>query len=1389
MSRVVVVTDGIQGPAGPGVLVRTTAQWDADDRVLALGRLGYDSDTDTLKVGDGSTAWSGLPGISGEGGGTGTGLPPFGIENDNHLLKVNVTRELVDNEVTGVETDTAFAVEELALIMSPTAGLAEFIVQVPWDTAPPFPLPADLPAVPFPAWLLESTSPDADIEFMPAVYSFDLEVGTKVVGFEATVSLDFPGVATVFAVAPDNSMLNGWFGNPFSSSGITFEVEELSPTSFLLRGWFDSELDIVNGDEIRLAIVANSLDGSRHVLELADFKLKSLRTSDAEVVWASQGHLTTIVATSVAGANANFGEDNYEWVDEEFFSCVYLSAASVGSYMIFEDFDELGIMNPKLYRCTRPGYFEYAPLQPTNAGMLVHAAIDLRVPPEDSVHMASHRINTMVSSSWVYTSHDGATFRLYPLGGAASLEGALQDRSVPLRVLSYLSEDLLVLSGATFSGDKSTITGLVNTSFLFPHGKNIILVRLNGQDTRVPVFYYVNEDGTEATRAVDIAVSSEFAGTLVYCSSVVHEGSAAFGRPGLFQITRNPDTASGASLDALADHSLDLSEFLTSDDVADFLTEGDLPQEVVEVTNVLASGNPHPVIPVDGTFSGNTFGPSLSPGNKVLICGTNAGVYTVTASGPWEPVTLNHDAIVFCAGNHPDSGGPWFGNSLWRPDGVPLDAYKTGRSVYQVLRSPIFTDDANPVVGNCPPNDWGIAHSTDTLVLSDQHYGRGWGPYSGVWYTPPPEAPDAPWIFKGRPSVVRYRRSPYGPVACDMNTWNISGAKADWEANGLWQGFLGKGYFPDGMLFIWHGTPTGGTYDDYDVATERNSYSAVKAVIGNNSIFNVGHPLRGTLTLDSWNLVAGDFVLIPDGMAHGVWEARPDGDPWIWQGTPLTVISLYQHQMRPSSELGNIGRSMWILSPGWGYWEASTTDAGYFEVDAVVSHFEGVIDFDGMTEQEYKDAGIALNQKVLMVGSGWSGLAGVWATPSTYGAPLVQVATARAVSMVVNKCNTKGLVIGSAYGHNQRGDMWRRNENNMFERDYTIFRERVCVAVDVVSSSLADTSPASGTLNPVTFGAEVDDLVLFDKNYYHPGIWRAKSVGTPWERYHNDQASFARLKSDNSLYQNDMGIMSHADYSAGIISGEITNPFWKKVSDGPSTAPDPLLFDYTFTSPGTYINGVVGTTPVIDQEQILFVRFGQAFKKIRVEIHGRLKGYMQPDWPDPTWSPGDVGYYSPAKQLGVHINFERNSGWEWRLADYAPTLGGYGSLPVVSDFQTDSSLYAATPTDPGFQKVVFEIEGETVTAPGLGGFDRTWFSAQLTSMSSNLPGYGTASSYSYPATYEAESGFVQVNGVGDLVLDPDPPDGISDITISIGDYYGGVLFEEGTNIKIYGYND
>jgi Major tropism determinant N-terminal domain len=61
----------------------TAAEWTAVNPVLAEGELAYETDTDKMKVGDGTTNWIGLPytssggGNGGGDGGNGTDIHPF----------------------------------------------------------------------------------------------------------------------------------------------------------------------------------------------------------------------------------------------------------------------------------------------------------------------------------------------------------------------------------------------------------------------------------------------------------------------------------------------------------------------------------------------------------------------------------------------------------------------------------------------------------------------------------------------------------------------------------------------------------------------------------------------------------------------------------------------------------------------------------------------------------------------------------------------------------------------------------------------------------------------------------------------------------------------------------------------------------------------------------------------------------------------------------------------------------------------------------------------------------------------------------------------------------------------------------------------------------------
>lgn len=65
----------------------TAANWAAADPVLALGEPGYDTTNNELRIGDGTTAWSGLTPISGGGGGA--GLPLANGTSNFNIATVN----------------------------------------------------------------------------------------------------------------------------------------------------------------------------------------------------------------------------------------------------------------------------------------------------------------------------------------------------------------------------------------------------------------------------------------------------------------------------------------------------------------------------------------------------------------------------------------------------------------------------------------------------------------------------------------------------------------------------------------------------------------------------------------------------------------------------------------------------------------------------------------------------------------------------------------------------------------------------------------------------------------------------------------------------------------------------------------------------------------------------------------------------------------------------------------------------------------------------------------------------------------------------------------------------------------------------------------------------
>ena len=62
----------------------TASGWTSANPRLLSGELGYETDTDKWKVGDGSTSWSAL-GYTGVGGATGGGDDQWALEHDNTI--------------------------------------------------------------------------------------------------------------------------------------------------------------------------------------------------------------------------------------------------------------------------------------------------------------------------------------------------------------------------------------------------------------------------------------------------------------------------------------------------------------------------------------------------------------------------------------------------------------------------------------------------------------------------------------------------------------------------------------------------------------------------------------------------------------------------------------------------------------------------------------------------------------------------------------------------------------------------------------------------------------------------------------------------------------------------------------------------------------------------------------------------------------------------------------------------------------------------------------------------------------------------------------------------------------------------------------------------------
>lgn len=108
----------------------TTANWEEINPVLADGEMGYDIVTNEIRIGDGSTAWTGLSGntISGGGGGASTGNVTFNginiIGNDNLRFQPNatVTEGYIDVYLTVGPDIHVVASNSGNLILGPDSG-------------------------------------------------------------------------------------------------------------------------------------------------------------------------------------------------------------------------------------------------------------------------------------------------------------------------------------------------------------------------------------------------------------------------------------------------------------------------------------------------------------------------------------------------------------------------------------------------------------------------------------------------------------------------------------------------------------------------------------------------------------------------------------------------------------------------------------------------------------------------------------------------------------------------------------------------------------------------------------------------------------------------------------------------------------------------------------------------------------------------------------------------------------------------------------------------------------------------------------------------------------------------------------------------------------------
>lgn len=98
----------------------TAANWTSANPTLSAGELGYESDTDKVKVGDGITAWTSLAYLINGTAGAGTDLTAFSVTNNTAADPSNLSYNTNTGEFTYtppvIPTDISELTDNTALI-------------------------------------------------------------------------------------------------------------------------------------------------------------------------------------------------------------------------------------------------------------------------------------------------------------------------------------------------------------------------------------------------------------------------------------------------------------------------------------------------------------------------------------------------------------------------------------------------------------------------------------------------------------------------------------------------------------------------------------------------------------------------------------------------------------------------------------------------------------------------------------------------------------------------------------------------------------------------------------------------------------------------------------------------------------------------------------------------------------------------------------------------------------------------------------------------------------------------------------------------------------------------------------------------------------------------